>query len=248
MNSIAPQPAPVLEFREDYVDWKAWDAVEFGRYSKLDAQYYSAELGITGGQDARVLEVGFGNGSMLAWLKDIEVDAYGVEANPVLVERGRRLLGTSHVFGDLHDAALSDLMGSFTHIVALDVAEHMQLDQLGSMLSRIRSLLSATGACILRFPNGDSPFGRIHQHGDPTHVTTLGSGRITYVANLSGLQVESLRAPALPVRGVGFIRGVRRSVVRAGRAVVERAVATLYFGGRRIPLDPNYLAVLRRGK
>jgi 2-polyprenyl-3-methyl-5-hydroxy-6-metoxy-1,4-benzoquinol methylase len=244
-NGVSEPSAPVLSFREDYVEWKDWDPLEFGSYSKLDAQYYSAELGMTAGQALRALEIGFGNGSMLAWLKEIGADTYGIETNPILIERGKGLLGARRIFADLHDAAFSDLTGTFTHVIAMDVAEHLSLEQLGSMLARIRALLSPAGVCILRFPNGDSPFGRLYQHGDPTHVSTLGSGTITYLAEAAGLHVEALRAPALPLRGAGLVRGFRRVLVRAGRAVVERAVSALYFGGSRIPLDPNYVAVLR---
>jgi SAM-dependent methyltransferase len=233
-------------FDATYADWKEWQPERFGQYSTLDAQYFAAELGIAAPSEARVLEIGFGNGHALAWLRSIGADAYGVEANPVLVERARLLLGPGRVFADLEDPSLAALAGTFTHVVALDVIEHVPLEDLPGMLSRIRALLAPGGTAVLRFPNGDSPFGRINQHGDPTHVTTLGSARVAYLATRAGLVPELFRAPALPIRGGGIARGCRRLVIRATRAVVEYAVSQLYFGGRRVPLDPNYTVVLRR--
>jgi 2-polyprenyl-3-methyl-5-hydroxy-6-metoxy-1,4-benzoquinol methylase len=229
-----------------YADWKEWEPEHFGQYSPTDAQYFVAEFGLRAPSAARALEIGFGNGSVLAWLHAIGADTYGVEANPLLVERATRLLGDGRAFNDLDAAALAALAGTFTHVIALDVIEHVPLDELPGMLSRIRELLAPGGRAVLRFPNGDSPFGRINQHGDPTHVTTLGSARVAYLAERAGLEPGLIRASALPIRGVGFVRGCRRLMIHVTRAFIEYAVSQLYFGGRRIPLDPNYTAVLCR--
>jgi 2-polyprenyl-3-methyl-5-hydroxy-6-metoxy-1,4-benzoquinol methylase len=246
-DSIQAPPSSVAgRFRGSYLEWKHWDGADFGRYSALDSRYFAAELGISRSVKPRVLEVGFGNGTLLAWLHELGADIYGVEANQILVDRATRLLGAGRAFNDLQDAAISELAGTFDRIIALDVIEHVPLDELGPMLSRIRELLAPGGAAVFRFPNGDSPFGRVNQHGDPTHVTTLGSARIAYLAQRAGLDVEAIRAPALPIRGVGFARGFKRSLIRGTRMLIEYAVSQVYFGGRRIPLDPNYTAVFRR--
>jgi SAM-dependent methyltransferase len=241
-----PASTAALGFYDNYLEWKDWDPSQFGRYSALDARYFAAELGTSALSGGRALEIGFGNGSTLAWLKDMGAETYGVEANQILVERAARLLGGGRAFSDLHDDALSRLTNSFSLVVAFDVVEHVPLDKLGPMLAQMRELLASGGICVLRFPNGDSPFGRVNQHGDPTHVTTLGGARITYLAQRAGLVVEAIRAPALPTRGVGFARGAKRRLILGGRMLIEYAVGLLYFGGRRLPLDPNYIAVLRR--
>jgi 2-polyprenyl-3-methyl-5-hydroxy-6-metoxy-1,4-benzoquinol methylase len=246
-------------FDTGYLQWKSWEPGEFGRFSALDASYYTAEFGIRRPMlqvppasglhavaGARVLEIGFGNGAVLAWLRASGAEAYGVEANPLLVERAIQLLGPGRAFSDLQDTALLGLAGTFTQIIALDVLEHVPLESLPAMLSSIRNLLAPGASAVLRFPNGDSPFGRMYQHGDPTHVTTLGSIRVTYFAHRAGLEVTSIRSPALPVRNVGFSRGLRRFFIRGGRQMIEYVVGQLYFGGRSLPLDPNYTAVLTR--
>jgi len=234
------------EFRGEYAAWKEWDAEQFGRYSPLDAAYFAAELDIRVPPQERVLEIGFGNGSALGWLKGLGADVYAVEANPILVERARRLLGEKKAFLDLEDAGLASLAGTFTLVVAFDVIEHIPLTALPQVFSSLRGLLAPGGRCVLRFPNGDSPFGRVHQHGDPTHVTTLGSARVDYLARSAGLEIDAMRAPALPLKGIGLRRSLRRRLILAGRALIERCIGLLYFGGQRIPLDPNYTAVLRR--
>ena len=246
-NIVTPvTPSSSREFDAAYVAWKDWDAAEFGRYSPLDARYFESEFGGGTYSAARALDIGFGNGPVLAWLRDRGADVYGVEANPVLVDRAARQLGTSRIFSNLQDSSLQALVGTFTHVIALDVMEHVPLEELPSILARIRELLAPEGIAVLRFPNGDSPFGRLNQHGDPTHVTTLGGERLAYFARRAGFVVLEIRAPALPASGVGLVRGIKRRLMHFARGLIEHAVSRLYLGGRRIPLDPNYTAVLQR--
>src|SRR5215475_9323248 len=95
-------PKAPLAFDVGYTEWKEWGAEQFGQYSALDARYFAAEFAIEAPSKARVLEIGFGNGASLAWLKAIGADVYGVEANPLLVERAERMLGAGRAFNDLH--------------------------------------------------------------------------------------------------------------------------------------------------
>lgn len=228
---------------EEYIDWKNWRDESFGQFDAVMARYFETETGIIAAPGVRILEIGFGNGSFIGWCRRIGVEVFGVELNPELVERCRTLLGKDRAFTDLNDERLS-AMGSFTHIVAFDVIEHIAQTDLPDFLDRLKSLLAARGCIILRFPNGDSPFGRIHQHGDPTHVSTIGRSKILYFARRAGLTVKDIRAPRLPISGVGLAKAIRRYLVTAGRYCVERVVGLLYFGGTSIPLDPNYTAVL----
>ena len=234
------------EGREAYLDWKDWGSEAFGQYDRFDANYFAAETGLARDSDVRVLEVGFGNGPFIGWSRAQGIDVYGIELNPELVERCRALLGPDKAFLDLHDPRLSNLEGTFTHVVAFDVIEHVAQPELPHLLRRLGALLKEDGRIILRFPNGDSPFGRIYQHGDPTHVTTIGRHKILYLAQESGLRVVEIRAPRLPLRGLPLRNALKRALVTCGRYVVDRVIGVLYFGGQAIPLHPNYIAVMTR--
>ncbi len=231
-----------------YVEWKDWKGESFGQFQPIEANYFAAETSIAPQSRPRVLEIGFGNGNFLGWVKSIGGEAYGIESDPILADRARLFLGAEQVLSGLEDDRTARLQGTITHVVAFDVIEHMSLDDLSSMLSGARKLLAPKGKMILRFPNGDSPFGRMIQHGDPTHITTLGSRKLAYLARRAALDVVVIRGPVLPVFGVGITRGVRRCMVHIGRSVVERCVSWLYFGGQRVSLDPNYLAILEHAK
>lgn len=234
----------MVDSADRYIEWKDWRDHSFARYDSLAASYYAAETGIYASSGTRVLEIGFGNGSFIGWARDRGAEVFGVELNPTLVERARVLLGKERAFGDLNDECLALQAGTFSLIVAFDVVEHIAQEQLPRFFCQMRSLLAIGGRLILRFPNGDSPFGRIYQHSDPTHLTTLGGQKVHYLAREAGLVVETIRAPSLPLAGNGVQRAMRRCLLRFGRRIVEHAVGYLYYGGRVIPLDPNYVAIL----
>jgi SAM-dependent methyltransferase len=191
-----------------------------------------------------VLELGFGNGAFLAWARGRGASVYGIEASSTLVQRARSKFGQDRAFGDVEQLRVQHPEARFELIAAFDVLEHVPPAEVVDLLRLLRSLLAPTGRLVVRFPNGDSPFGRVTQHGDPTHVNTIGGFKLSYYAQQAGLAVVSLRSPRLPIRGVGLRRGVRRAMQIAARQLFERIVGQLYFGGRSIPLDPNYTAVL----
>jgi len=231
---------------EAYIEWKDWRGEAFGRFDTMQAQYYAAETGVGVIAGARVLEIGFGNGSFLGWARSVNADVFGVELNAELVTRACALLGAHRAFTSLSDDSLTGLAGTLSHVVAFDVVEHIAQDELPGFFAKIRDLLTADGRVILRFPNGDSPFGRIYQHGDPTHLTTIGQEKLRYFARQSGLAVQAIRAATLPLSGARFNRALKRRLLEMGRYLVERVVGLLYFGGRIVPLAPNYVAVLVR--
>jgi 2-polyprenyl-3-methyl-5-hydroxy-6-metoxy-1,4-benzoquinol methylase len=235
----------MLDADRSYVEWKQWRPESFGAFSAEDAAYFAAETSIRPGTaSARLLEIGFGNGSLLGWARSRGAEVLGIESNPILVERACRFLGAKRAFPSIEDESLAAERGNITHVVAFDVIEHIAFEDIGRLLIHCRSLLAPQGRIVLRFPNGDSPFGRIVQHGDPTHLTIIGRGKLEYLARATGLRVADIRAPALPLSGGGPRRAIKRLLLRGGRAIVEPLVGMLYFGGRTIPLDSNYVATL----
>jgi len=226
-----------------YLEWKNWASDEFARYNNVEAAYFAAEVPIR--PPARLLEIGFGNGGFLSWARKTGADTFGVETNQSLVSRAKHLLGESHAFASVYDPELDAHRGSFTHIVAFDVLEHIPQTEYPALFRRLAELLAAGGRCTLRFPNGDSPFGRAVQHGDPTHVTTIGGAKLAYFAIGAGLKVDTIRAPALPTNNIGLRRALRRRVALLLRFVVESVVGYAYFG-RRVCFDQNLLVVIVR--
>jgi 2-polyprenyl-3-methyl-5-hydroxy-6-metoxy-1,4-benzoquinol methylase len=236
------------ECAEQYLQWKGWEANEFGLFDALLARYFEAETALSSCAGLRVLELGFGNGSFLGWARSKGAEVYGIETNPALVTRANAVFGRSSAFGSLEDLTASLPALQFHLVAGFDVLEHVAQDSLVPLLAGLGKRLVDGGRIVVRFPNGDSPFGRVTQHGDPTHVNTIGSSKLRFAAGEAGLTVRALRAPQQPIRGVGLRRGLRRAALLSARSIAERIIGQLYFSGQRIPLDPNYTAILTRSR
>ena len=232
--------------QSNYLKWKMWDPDAFGRCPTELRHYYEKEIPLVLIRAKPVLEIGFGNGTFLGWLQANGTIPYGIELDPELRKRGEKLLGPGRVFESLDSTGLQRLNGGFSGIVAFDVIEHVPEEELPAFFSRMHALLADDGVIVLRFPNGDSPFGRIWQHGDIAHKTTIGKYKLKYFALCTGLDVRQLRQPAVPILGSGCRQAIRRTMIRLARKAIEKPLRALYFPGENIPLDPLYVAVLRK--
>ena len=225
---------------QDYAGWKKWGG-EF-EASDFEARYFAAELADVEIAGRRVLEIGFGNGSFLHWARRQGALVVGTELDAAMIERAR-----AKGF-DAQAESLDVLVQSgqrFDLVVAFDVFEHWDTPTLIAKLQQIRLLLNAGGRVLARFPNGQSPFGRVHQYGDLTHRSVLSASSVRQLAHMTGFGVERVgNACRVPVRRDFFSRlkhywrGVRR-------ARIERTLARLY-GFGRLALDPNLSALLRK--
>ena len=230
-----------------YVSWKQWTASGFGSCLAMEAAFFEAELRPLIGDLAckpKVLELGFGNGQFLGWCKQRDFDYSGVEIDPTMRVRARD--AGIDTFDSVFDPAVEISLESFDLVAAFDVIEHIEQAELVAVFAQIRRLLKTGGFFIARFPNGDSPFGRVNQHGDMTHVTTLGRGKIFHMAAMTGFSVVSVADPKRPWSGVGFTNGVRRLLGGIAKKVLETSIRTLYYGGEPVCFDRNCVAVLKK--
>jgi SAM-dependent methyltransferase len=243
-------PRAVAAPREfGYVTWKHWVQEHFGECRRVDAIYFAAELAAAGVPDLagrRVLEMGFGNGAFGAWAIDRGAMYAGIEVEDELLARaaaaGWRVART---IDDL-EARTGPL--AFDLVVAFDVFEHIEADQLPAVLGSCLSHLAPGGVLLARVPSGDSPFGRAIQHGDPTHRVVLGSHRIRHLAHSLGCELLQLRTPALPLCGLGVRTFLRRSLVLLAKAAVYPLVARLLMDDATAVVSPNLVFVMSKPK
>jgi cyclopropane fatty-acyl-phospholipid synthase-like methyltransferase len=240
----AEQPADRGAIAHDgfagYADWKGWNGAFTA--SDRDARYFTEEFrGIAlGGR--RLLEIGFGNGSLLAWARGQGARVSGLEHDAGMCEAGRR------AGFDVSGASLDELASNgatYDVIVAFDVLEHWDSAELVANFAAVRALLVEGGVFVARFPNGQSPFGRVYQHGDFSHKSTLSTYKIEYLARRSGLDVVRIANACRVSAKAGMLAALRQRWLALRRRRIERRIARLY-GIRRLPLDPNLVAVLRR--
>ena len=227
-----------------YSSWKRWDKSEFGKPTGDEAAYCDAELGpLVAPKHAHVLEIGFGNGGVLGWCRQRGYDCVGVESNPALVVKARE--AGYEAFGSLED--VRNLCGNHAIdlAVAFDVLEHLSTSEILEVMRGIHILLKPEAVLIARFPNGDSPFGRAHQHADITHTTALGSGKAQWLASQSGFIVDRFKEPAVPLRGAGVLRICKRLSAKGIRWVFGWLIGHAYFLGAVRVFSANIVAIFR---
>jgi SAM-dependent methyltransferase len=132
----------------------------------------------------RVLDLGAGRGELLELLAASGIDAYGVDLNPIFVERCRGR-GLEVLEGDAvsHLAKLPD--ASMAGIAALHVVEHLPFETLVDLLDHSLRVLEPGGLLVVETPNptnlvvGASTFYLDPTHRQPIHPELL---RILLVA------------------------------------------------------------------
>ena len=224
----------------NYAEWKRWDGAF--TTSEKDARYFAAEFDSVALRGIRVLEIGFGNGGFIAWARSQGADIAGIEINAEMRDAARRAGFTAI------DATLAELAMQPTRydiVVAFDVIEHWDAAELIENFQHIRTLLADGGLFVSRFPNGQSPFGRVFQHGDFSHKSTLSTYKIEYLASVTGFDIVRIdNACRVPTRA-SALGSLRQWWLARRRRRIERSIARLY-GVRKLPLDPNLVAVLKK--
>lgn len=231
---------PRGDLERAYIGWKGWAPDSFAVFDDYDRRYFSAQFRHAGVDTAgSLLEIGFGAGRLLGYARSTGMNAAGVEANAVLVALARS--NGYPAYSTIQEVDSED----FDVVVAFDVLEHVDQADIPQLLKGMATKLSASGRIVLRFPNGDSPFGRRNQHGDVTHLTTIGGEKLRYFAECAELSVLKIANPADVYWGRGPVIALVRGLKRLFKSFVETIVGRIYFGAN-IPLDDNLLVVLSR--
>ena len=175
----------------EYADWKGWKPGDFGYCAAPTERYlaWHVNRAFAGAVPARmnVLEIGFGNGAFLGFCRKRGFEVTGVETDPDLVARA-----ATAGFQAANDLGQAESASPFHLVFACDVLEHLDRPAIEDLFRRLPRLLADGGRVLIRVPNGDSPFGRRHQHGDITHVTTFGEFKFRQLAHASGMAVEAV--------------------------------------------------------
>ena len=231
----------------EYVSWKRWRTEQFGHSAAYETSYYRKEFALCESEQLRgrrVLEIGFGNGTFAGWVREQGAVYLGTEAISELVSvalsNGFNVFAADTPFSKIAERETIDV------VVAFDVFEHLTLEQLESMLTDIGTLLRPGGWLLGRVPSGDSPFARSVQYGDLTHSLVLGSSAIGQLASRVGLGVLSIREPAFPLFGAGWISLLRRAALLMTRRITFPLISNIFMGGGSPILTPNMVFVLTK--
>jgi len=226
---------------ESYTNWKGWH-LDFS-FSEEDDLYYDKEFGQVLRPGLRLIEIGFGAGSFLAWSKQRGAEVYGVEIQEELVAAAKQhgVFAVNQI-----DQLLPHRQQGFDAVVALDVFEHLSNDEISSILASITKLPKSSGTLTVRVPNCGSPFGLWNQCGDATHQNMLTPNKLSQLAFATELRLVDIRNQArVPIRRT-FGHRLAKGLQFAIRECVSKAIAKIY--DYPSTLDQNIVIVMKNMK
>ena len=227
-------------FDINYIKWKAWgnqvSGDQFGKYSQYQKDYYHKVLQLSGlSAGAKILEIGFGNGSFLSYCRDAGIDISGTEINSELLllaqNYGYTVYPSNHL--ELDKSIRYDL------ILAFDVIEHIDPTQTLQFLAVCKNSLVDGGQLVLRFPNGDSPFSLASFNGDVTHCNWIGTEKMVYYSMCA--EFKELKIIGTPQ--VIFTKNLKLALYHLTiipiKKVINLLIGGLFYPGRGL----NFVAV-----
>lgn len=229
----------------EYLNWKQWSIENFAQSSAYDKQYFDAELKDLPIElvpfSPQILEIGFGNGKFLQYCADRNWDVTGVEINPLLVKLAQEKGFTAVLSENLLELADEQ----FDLVVAFDVLEHIPQDEIIFFLKQVKRVLKKEGACLFRFPNGDSPFGLANQNGDITHITAIGSEKIIFFASQASLDLIVCRGEREPLFETSFSKTLRRAISIVFKKMINAFIYLVFYKKRNYCSD-NLVVILKK--
>jgi 2-polyprenyl-3-methyl-5-hydroxy-6-metoxy-1,4-benzoquinol methylase len=232
-------PAEISELHSGYSEWKGW-TTSFA-FSGEEAAYFAGETRGLPLRESKVLEVGYGAGAFLGWARSQGASVAGVEIDPSAI-KAAETAGLVLLPPDFERVA-ADHAAQYDLIAAFDVWEHFSMAEIMARTRAADTMLKPGGHLLLRFPNGQSPFGLGPQNADATHVTALSREKMEHV--IRGMRFAVVRyggayrapGPSLAHRIVRGLRGALRSAISAPMR---------YAFEQDFPYDPVVTLVLRR--
>lgn len=233
-------------YDKTYALWKSWDESQFGVLAPFEERYFEKELKRTRCHiptDAKVLEIGFGNGKFLSYARKKGWSVFGIEANKQLVD-----LAGKQGFNAFNADNLSQIQSDqFDLVVAFDVLEHIPKEDLIGWYFETRRVLKIGGCFIARFPNGDSPFGLLNQNGDVTHVTSIGSVMARYFATRADMKIVYMGGEAQPLVGETAVHTLHRWLAWPIKTFIDVAIRLVFFPKTRVDFCAfNYTLICKK--
>jgi 2-polyprenyl-3-methyl-5-hydroxy-6-metoxy-1,4-benzoquinol methylase len=228
-----------LSAYDRYEELKGWDKAPFMNPSPGEIMFYEHYLGRLNMNGAKVLEIGFGNGNFIGWAKQRGAIVYGTELQQSAVEKATQF-GVNVLPTEIRKS-VDLLRGQLTAMAALDVMEHLSIEQNISFLTSAAMMLKRDGLLLIRFPNGQSPMGLAVQYGDRSHVSVLSIPIINQLIIDLPFVVAYAGEPLRTLTG-GITSKLVRHIQTWMRHHTTRLIRSLYGD---IPMYMNAVMVLR---
>lgn len=218
-----------------YRAWKRWDRLfdpaphEVALYRK---QFDGIQL--TG---RRLLDIGFGNGALLAWARKQGAYVAGTELQA-------ELCAAATEDGVRACTELAELDECFDIITIFDVLEHIPWEKLPAMLGHVKRLAAPGCRIFIRVPNCQVAPGLLTQFGDATHATMLSGPIVAQLLSRAGLIPTEISEAVDADPPTGLLRSLLRPFQRLVRRFAKLMFRFVWSTGNT-PLSINVLVVAR---
>lgn len=229
-------------YREIHLHTAPPDAARTAYEAKVYAKTFGPLLPSDKG--ARIFELGCGAGSFLSYLRSAgyrAVSGMDQDAGQIDAARAQGIAGAAQGDGF---AELERSPGAYDCVVAIDVVEHLDKDELFARMDSVLKSLKPGGVFIWRSPNADGPFfGRV-RYGDLTHELAFTRGSVWQLMKGTGFSEVRVLAEEPVVTGL-------RSLARRLLWSVFSRLARLYLFAESYAQDSlltaNLIVVARKG-
>jgi len=167
---------------------------------------------------AAILDAGCGYGEIVYWLRESGFkNAIGVESDLKQIAVAENLGINGILNGDFRKF-LKDEGNSYDCIIARDVIEHFDKDEVLEILDIFWSALKNEGVLIIQTPNAESPFGGRHRYNDFTHSLSFTKTSLNHVLKTVGFKDVKF----YPVRPV--VHGIKSLIRFTLWGLIETAI------------------------
>ena len=144
--------------------------------------------------DGNVLDLGFGTGGFLRFLKSKNKTFSGIDSNPFLVEQ----LAKQGFLVKLDDITkLDTVVGPVKNAITDNVLEHLDLEQIDNVFSSLKQKMAKDGVLVVIVP-----LEKGYQR-DPTHKTFVNKELIEQMCNKYQLKLQKRFFHPININGVG---------------------------------------------
>jgi SAM-dependent methyltransferase len=162
-------------------------------------------LGLHASERGRVLDIGCGNGTLLARLRSLGWDAVGHEMDPISARFARDHFGLKVSEGLLAEACF--VPESFDVVTLSHVIEHVHFPE--NLVLQCRALLKPGGKLIILTPNTD---GLGHRHfreswrglEPPRHIYCFNPRTLSTCVERGNMRIERIETPSRMMRAIWY--------------------------------------------
>ena len=194
-------------------------------------------------RNASILDMGCGHGSLIHFARKFGYENIrGVDISPQQVGVASRLFIEAIEQGDVMETLAKEPDESFDCLVAFDLIEHFNRDELIYLMDSVHRVLKDRGFWIIHTPNAESPFGMRMRYGDITHELAFTRTSISQFLLSAGFsRVNCYEDQPIP-------HGIKSAIMWLFWKII-RNLLRFYIAvetgdiGRGIILSQNFLAV-----